>query len=993
VKLVPDAIARPGARLGAAAQNALEVVRFGGLDTGEDEHAPYEVVAATRIYRLRRYFPDSIDPDGPRRPTIVLVPPMMLSAEIWDVAPNSSAVTTLHEQGIDPWVVDFGAPEHEEGGLERTLTDHVVAVSDAIDRVRAIVGADIHLSGYSQGGMFCYQAAAYRRSEGIASLVTYGSPVDFGRNLPLGIPERLASGAAGVLADVIEGRALPAWASSTGFRLLDPVKDVRSRIDFLLQLHDREALLPRERQRRFLQGEGWVAWSGPAIAELLRQFVVHNRMISGGFVIEDRLVTLADITCPVLAFLGEVDQIGQPASVRAIATAAPRAEVYEQPLVAGHFGLVVGGQATAVTWPTVAAWLAWREGHGERPDVQPLTADAAPVPATDPAGPGIGTSVELVGSVGAGLVRTVGRRLRRTAKGLRELATETASQVPRLFRLEQIQPKTRISLGLLLEEQARRAPDGVLFLFEDRAHTHAAVGTRIDNIVRGLISVGVRQGQHIGVLMEPRPSSLSVVAALSRLGAVVVLMRPDGALRREAELGQIERIVCDPELAPTAAEELDVEVLVLGGGGEPRDLGPGVVDMERIDPDQVDVPKWYVPNPGRAVDLAFVVFTGEGEGTRAKRITNHRWALSAFGTATAAALTPNDTVYAVTPLHHPSGLMMSVGGAVASGARIALARRFEPEIFWDEVRRYGVTVVSYTWALLDPLTCAPRNPAERHHPVRLFIGSGMPRGVWKRVVERFGVDSGGGNRARVLEFYASTEGDAVLVNVTGAKPGSKGRPLPGSAELRLAAWDPEAQGLIEGPDGFVLPAAPGEVGMLLTRVRTGVEVAPGHPVRGVFARGDAWHVTGDLFRVDEDGDHWLVDYGKAAIRTDHGPVYAFPIQDALGDLPSIGLAVTYPVEREDGSPLAVTAVTVRAGEELTAADLTAALSTLDVDLRPDVVHVVDEMPLSTWSRPLTGPLREAGLPPVDRAWVRDADGGAYVPMAEAPLDASQVSAD
>ena len=66
-------------------------------------------------------------------------------------------------------MVDFGAPEHEEGGLERNLTDHVLAVSDAVDRVREVTGRDVHLGGYTQGGMFCYQTAAYRRSEGLAS--------------------------------------------------------------------------------------------------------------------------------------------------------------------------------------------------------------------------------------------------------------------------------------------------------------------------------------------------------------------------------------------------------------------------------------------------------------------------------------------------------------------------------------------------------------------------------------------------------------------------------------------------------------------------------------------------------------------------------------------------------------------------------------------------------------------------------------------------------
>jgi putative long chain acyl-CoA synthase len=83
-------------------------------------------------------------------------------------------------------------------------------------------------------------------------------------------------------------------------------------VQFLLALHDRDALLPRERQRRFLDSEGFTAYSGPAIAELLEQFVAHNRMLEGGFVIEDRLVTLADIEVPVLSVVGTTDTIGPP---------------------------------------------------------------------------------------------------------------------------------------------------------------------------------------------------------------------------------------------------------------------------------------------------------------------------------------------------------------------------------------------------------------------------------------------------------------------------------------------------------------------------------------------------------------------------------------------------------------------------------------------------------------------------------------------------------
>jgi putative long chain acyl-CoA synthase len=968
--LLPKILSRPVGRIGAAAQNALEVARFGGLATDE-EPSPYEVASEQRVYRLRHYYPD-----GSGAP-VLLVPPMMLAAEVYDVSPATSAVTILREHGADPWVVDFGAPEKEEGGLERTLTDHVLAVSDAVDRVREQSGSDVHLGGYSQGGMFCYQTAAYRRNDGLSSVITFGSPVDTRLGMPFGIPEELAASAAELLADrVFGGWALPAWASRTGFRLLDPVKSLRSRIEFILQLHDRAALLPRERQRRFLEVDGWVAWPGPAMAEFLRQFIAHNRMLEGGFVIEDRLVTLADIECPILSVVGTVDEIAPAAGVRAIRQAAPRAEVYELALPAGHFGLVVGSTSNTVTWPTVAAWARWGSGDGELPSEVSSVPDESSFELVPEVGNRVTYGLELAGAVGTGVARSVLGTARRTMRSARELTREAARQLPRLARLDQIQPGTRISLGLLVEERRRRAPNEIFFLFEDRAYSANEVNERIDNVVRGLISIGVRQGEHVGVLMGARPSALALAVAISRLGAVSVLLRPDGDAVREAELGEVDRIIADPERASIAAGLGTVHTFVLGGGGAPRELGvPRTTDMEQIDPDAVSLPSWYRPNPGRASDLAFILFTGQGTRTRMSRITNRRWAQSAFGTASSAALSSADTVYSVTPLYHPSGLMMSIGGAVAGGARFAMATKFDPSRFWEEIRRYGVTVASYTWTLLHDLVEAPPHPGERHHPVRLFIGSGMPRGLWKRVQERF-------KPARVLEFYASTEVGAILVNLRGVKPGAMGRPLPGSAGVRIAAYDLDssgtrgaAGGLVLGTDGFAIECGVDEIGMLLARVQPSDPLST--PLRGVFSREDAWLQTGDLFRRDADGDFWRLDNVADVIRTADGPVSTGPIRDALGDLPAVDLVVAYGIAPTGGAyEIAVAAVTLRSGRELVATDIASALRGLPRSERPAIVHVVDQIPVTTWYRPMTGPLRDAGIAEPgegSKAWYRDRD--------------------
>jgi putative long chain acyl-CoA synthase len=255
------------------------------------------------------------------------------------------------------------------------------------------------------------------------------------------------------------------------------------------------------------------------------------------------------------------------------------------------------------------------------------------------------------------------------------------------------------------------------------------------------------------------------------------------------------------------------------------------------------------------------------------------------------------------------------------------------------------------------------------HPVRLFIGSGMPTGLWKRVTEVFAP-------AHVVEFFATTDGQAVLANVSGAKIGSKGRPLPGGGHVELAAYDPDDDLILEDERGFVRKAEPNEVGVLLAHPRGPIDPTASIK-RGVFAPADTWVSTEYLFRRDQDGDYWLVDNRSLVIRTERGPVYAETVGDALGGVDAVDIALTYAVEA-GGRRIAVTAVALRPGGSIAAGDLSAALSDLPVGAPPDIVHVVGDMTLSASYRPMVSPLREAGVPKASRnAWYLDADTNRY----------------
>ncbi len=417
---------------------------------------------------------------------------------------------------------------------------------------------------------------------------------------------------------------------------------------------------------------------------------------------------------------------------------------------------------------------------------------------------------------------------------------------------------------------------------------------------------------------------------------------------------------------------------VLGGGAGPRTLPAGVVDMEEIDPDRVALPEWYEPDPGRAEEVAFIIFSGPGAETRANRITNRRWALSAFGTASAVAMTSNDTVYCWAPIQHPTGLLVSIGGALTGGARLAVANGFTAPAFWEDVRRYGTTAVFYAGTICRELVDAPTDPAERNHPIRVFAGSGMPRPVWRRLLDRFGP-------VGVVEFYASTEGTAILANLSGEKVGSVGRPLPGSAEVAIAAYDATRRTLLQEGSGFCRRVGPGETGLLLARVDRERGALEGRPLRSVFEKGDAWYATTDLFRCDDDGDYWLVDHVGDVIRHRSGPLPSIPIEEAVWELDGVSAAAAYGLRLEGVKhEVPAVAVVLRRGATLDLDALHACVeSTLERPSRPLVVRVVDEIPMTAGYRFLKQPLRAAGIGARDlagHAWWHDAAKGAYVPL-------------
>jgi putative long chain acyl-CoA synthase len=814
------------ARDGAA--NALEILRSGGLV--EDHRAEFEVVERGPHHALRRYA------GGEGGPAVLLVPPLMVTAEIYDISPELSAVAYLGRQGVDAWVVDFGRPEEEEGGMERTLDDHVLAVVSAIETVSGRVGGGVHLAGYSQGGLFCYQAAAYARSANVASVITFGSPVDLSRNLPVPVRDDIARrimGAAGeALArplDLIDG--LPGALTSNGFKVLSMRKEVGQLADFARSLHDREALERREPRRRFLNGEGFVAWPGPALKQFVDELVTGNRMAQGGMVVAGESISLEDMTCPVLYFVGARDDLARPASVRSVRRLAPGAQIHERVVESGHFGLVVGSRAMGEVWPDVVAWArdvergelagwAEREGAPREPGRASLAAE-------------LWARLGEVGAQAADVVDT----LRWT--------------LPRVAQAGAIQDGVAAGPSRALRDGALATPERPFLLWSGRARTWAQAEAEVDALAAALSSRHeVGRGDRVGLVAGDHPEALLAFLALVRLGAIAVVAPRGVPLERVRELG-VDLALCDAASYDACAEAFG-RARVIDAPAHPEALRAGGARG----PMEV----------GQAEDVCAVVFTAGGGGRRRPAIvTNRRWTLAALGAAAACAVTSRDTVWCGGGLDGAMGLLVASGAAMIAGARLALAPGFDPEGFWPGARRAGVTVV---YAHGEVARALARVPRPKEHAVRAWCGVDLDAST-RATLDALGVE-------RVAHVYATTEAPLALANLGDAAPESVGHAPPGMHAHRIVRIDPRTLELARGDDGRLVRCGADEVGALVVRT------AQDHPALrfdgfdgdvapDVFTTpGGAYLNTGDLARANARGDVRVLGRAEDAITRGDG---------------------------------------------------------------------------------------------------------------------------
>ncbi|MDD9941796.1 MAG: long-chain-acyl-CoA synthetase [Myxococcales bacterium] len=463
-------------------------------------------------------------------------------------------------------------------------------------------------------------------------------------------------------------------------------------------------------------------------------------------------------------------------------------------------------------------------------------------------------------------------------------------------------PKT---LSQALEEHAAgHRAQHILLRFEELTFTFAQANGLVNRYADAYRSIGLKKGDTLALLMENRPSFLWHYLAAGKLGVTISLVNS-----HNTGVPLLHSIrVCEPKLVMVGSELWPAFAAVRS------ELPDGLrvlvdEDVEYPVPSHlpVDVPAWgpcletaSEDNPpetglqGRKDVAAYIYTSGTTGMPKAAVIRHQRAVVAGLAASLGFPVSGDSVVYCCLPLYHSNGLMLATGSNIVAGGTLALARRFSAHRFWDDIRHHGATSFIYIGELCRYLMNVAPGPDDRRHAVRRVMGNGLRPDIWSEFQERFGVE-------RVVEFYASTEGNVSSANLAGPV-GSVGKL---SRLGALVRWDERAEDFVRGPEGFMVRCKPGEAGILLGRIGRipfdgyRDEAATQKKIlRDVFAKGDQWFNTGDLLRIDSKKYLYFVDRLGDTYRWKGENVSTFEVQEQISSWPVASEVNVYGVHVE-----------------------------------------------------------------------------------------------
>jgi acyl-CoA synthetase (AMP-forming)/AMP-acid ligase II len=452
-----------------------------------------------------------------------------------------------------------------------------------------------------------------------------------------------------------------------------------------------------------------------------------------------------------------------------------------------------------------------------------------------------------------------------------------------------------------LEEAAGEVPERSMYLYGGREITYRDVDEASSRLALGLLKLGFRKGDRIGIIALNQPEWLYTYFAAAKIGAVVVALNVryrDTELEYMLNQSGARGVVCLTEndtfdyvkffdsFRPKIPDVTDF--IFIGEGGFPGSIGFDSLLRTPFDEEVLNEAKAKVETD----DLLIIIYTSGTTGRPKGAAISHGSQLaSAAAQAEHARVTPDDSMLIIVPLNHVGGITCAVLSSLigrATGILIAKpdmddiikqVATYRPSIYGGVPTLYSILFMYQDFLMLDMSN------------VRIAIsgGSNAEPDLLTRIKEVF-------PKAMVMNLYGLSETSGAVV---------------------LSPWDSDFETTVRSIgkpigdfkvkviDGDGNDVAPGETGELCFKgdaVCRGYFRMPEETAETFDSYG--WLHTGDMGYIDGEGYITLRGRKKEMYIQGGYNVYPAEVENLLTKHPKVlmaaGIGVPDPVLGEVG---------------------------------------------------------------------------------------------
>jgi acyl-CoA synthetase (AMP-forming)/AMP-acid ligase II len=505
----------------------------------------------------------------------------------------------------------------------------------------------------------------------------------------------------------------------------------------------------------------------------------------------------------------------------------------------------------------------------------------------------------------------------------------------------------RLVLGEILARNARRRPDKVALVFEDRTLTFAELDARVNRLANALASRGIGHGDKVAVVMFNRLEMVESYFACQKLGACPV---PVNFRLATAELAYVlensESVVAitDSDLVTgvmEATQGLDSVRLVISTG--PADRIGAAEEYEHLLAESVEtVPDVLVDE----ADIAFLMYTSGTTGLpKGAMLTHQNLVMNTLNWVTEMEATGDDVWLSGLPLFHIGGVNGILPFIYLGGTSVVTpSTNFDPSESLRLLEKHKATMCYFVPTQWQQICSLPEVAAVDTSLLRraLWGASQAPPSTLELLTSTFpsvGIVNAFGQTEMSSNTCFLKADDAVR------KMGSVGLPAV-NVEVRIV-----------DPEGKEVP--PGQVGEIVYRGPTVMAGYFNNDKATAQAFVGGWFHSGDLVRQDDEGFIYVVDRIKDMIISGGENIYPAEVERVFEEHPDVAevAVIGVPHPRWVETPVAI--VVTRSSERPEPDDVLEFIKgRLASYKKPSSVIYVDALPRNASGKILKRELRD-----------------------------------